>query len=85
MNISEYRCSNWEKILLPGGLEVEMLRDQESHPGSGEEDPDHHDEGVDGADTPPEDQVTTLTTHLASARPLSTGSDLGTCSHPASF
>ena len=22
MNISEYRCSNWEKILLPGGLEL---------------------------------------------------------------
>jgi len=51
--------------LVPGGLEVEMFRHQESHPGRGEEDPEQHDEGVDSADTTPQHEVTTPTTHLA--------------------
>ena len=37
--------------LVPGGLEVEMLRHQEGDPGRGEDGSEQHDQGVDGANT----------------------------------
>ena len=52
--------------LVPGGLEVEMFRHQERHPGRGEEGPEQHDQGVDGADTTSQHQVATPATHLVS-------------------
>ena len=54
--------------LVPAGLEVEMFRHQEGDPGRGEEGPQQHDQGVDSADTAPQHEVTTPTTHLV--RPL---------------
>ena len=50
--------------LVPAGLEVEMFRHQEGCPGRGEEGPQQHHQGVDSADTAPQHQVTTPTTHL---------------------
>ena len=52
--------------LVPRRLEVEMFRHQQRGPGRGEQDAHHHDEGVDGADAAPEQQVTTPATHSAS-------------------
>ena len=40
-----------------------MFRHQQRGPGRGEQDAHHHDEGVDGADAAPEQQVTTPSTH----------------------
>ena len=40
-----------------------MFRHQQRGPGRGEQDAHHHDEGVDGADAAPEQQVTTPATH----------------------
>ena len=37
--------------LVPGGLEVEVLRHQEGGPGRGEDGSEQHDQGVDGANT----------------------------------
>ena len=56
--------------LVPAGLEVEMLRDEEGCPGRGEEGPQQHDQGVDSADTAPQHQVTTPTAHLVRPRVL---------------
>ena len=50
--------------LVPRRLEVEMFRHQEGCPGRGEEGPQQHHQGVDSADTAPQHQVTTPTTHL---------------------
>ena len=56
--------------LVPGGLEVEMLRHQEGDTGRGEEGSEQHDHGVDGAHPAPQHQVTTPPTHLVRPRVL---------------
>ena len=65
--------------LIPAGLEVEMFRHQEGCPGRGEEGPQQHHQGVDSADTAPQHQVTTPTTHLDRLSVHLAGSEGGGC------